>query len=129
MIVIDASVLVTVLIGNEQAAETLRRRLLRWALAAPSLVDLEVVSVLRRKRLQGRLDEHRAGQAVVDLHALRLARTPERPLLRRVWELRHNLTPYDAAYVALAETLHVPLLTGDQRLAAAPGIRCEVELA
>lgn len=129
MIVVDASVLATVLIGDEQAAETLRRRLLRRPLAAPSLVDLEVVSVLRRKRVQGRLDEHRAGQAVVDLHALPLARAPERPLLQRVWELRHNLTPYDAAYVALAETLHVPLLTGDQRLAAAPGIRCEVELA
>jgi predicted nucleic acid-binding protein len=129
VIVVDASVLATVLIGDEQAAETLRRRLLRRALAAPSLVDLEVVSVLRRKRVQGRLDEHRAGQAVVDLHALPLARAPERPLLQRVWELRHNLTSYDAAYVALAETLRVPLLTGDQRLAAAPGIRCEVELA
>jgi len=129
VIVVDASVLATVPIGDEQAAETLRRRLLRRALAAPSLVDLEVVSVLRRKRVQGRLDEHRAGHAVVDLHALPLARAPERPLLQRVWELRHNLTSYDAAYVALAETLRVPLLTGDQRLAAAPGIRCEVELA
>lgn len=63
-----------------------------------------------------------------DLSMIRIERSPHLPLLARCWELRHNLTVYDASYVALAELLGAPLLTGDARLAAAPGIRCDVEL-
>ena len=65
---------------------------------------------------------------MADLIELPLQRAPHRPLLRRCWELRHNLTSYDACYVALAEALDVPLLTADERLAGAPGLRCTVEL-
>jgi len=65
---------------------------------------------------------------MADLIDLPLRRASHRPLLRRCWQLRHNLTSYDACYVALAETLDVPLLTADGRLADAPGLRCAVEL-
>ncbi len=74
------------------------------------------------------MDERRASLAFDDLDALRLARAPHAPLLRRCWELRHNLTTYDAAYVALAELLGAVLVTGDARLSSAPGARCAVEV-
>lgn len=76
----------------------------------------------------GRLDARRAELALVDLMDLPLERAPHRPLLPRCWELRQNLTPYDASYVALAEALEAVLITADARLAAAPGIRCEVSV-
>jgi predicted nucleic acid-binding protein len=66
---------------------------------------------------------------VLDLRALPIERVPHTALLERAWALRHNLTPYDAAYVALAEALGAPLLTADRRLARASGPRCAVELA
>ncbi len=69
-----------------------------------------------------------ADLAVADLSELLIRRYPHRALLPRIWELRHNLTPYDAAYAALAEVLGAPLLTADAKLAGAPGLRCEVEL-
>ncbi len=97
-------------------------------LAAPALVDLEVVSVLRRASRGGSLEERRAGQALADLLVLPLRRGPHGPLLARIWELRDNLTAYAAAYVAMAEALEAPLLTADARLPHATGIRCEVEL-
>ncbi len=66
--------------------------------------------------------------ALTDLADLPMARVSHRPLLRRCWELRDNLTVYDAAYVALAESLDATLVTADARLARAPGVRCAVEL-
>lgn len=106
-----------------------RARLARdSALHAPHLVDLEVLSVLRRQAGAGLLDKRRAGFALQDLMELPLTRYPHIPFARRVWELRGNLTPYDAAYVALAETLGCPLVTADARLARAPGIPCDVEV-
>ncbi len=95
---------------------------------APEIVDLEVVSVVRRALSLGHLDLRRAAFALDDLARLALRRVAHVPLLHRVWELRDNLTPYDAAYVALAEVLHAPLLTADGRLARAPGLLCSVEL-
>ena len=97
------------------------------ALHAPHLVDLEVLSVLRRQAA-GLLDARRAGFALDDLVDLPLVRYPHAGFARRVWELRGNLTPYDAAYVALAEALGCPLVTADARLARAPGTRCDVEV-
>ena len=77
----------------------------------------------------GQLDERRVRLALTDLAALPIRRAPHRPLLARCWELRDNVTVYDAAYVALAELLDVVLLTADARLASAPpGTRCEFEL-
>lgn len=98
------------------------------ALHAPYLVDLEVLSVLRRQAGAGLLDARRASFALQDLLDLPMTRYPHAPFARRVWELRSNLTPYDAAYVALTETLGCLLVTADARLAGAPGIRCDVEV-
>jgi predicted nucleic acid-binding protein len=84
--------------------------------------------VLRRQLAAGALDARRAGLALDDLAALPARRAPHRPLLARCWELRDNLTIYDAAYVALAEAMHATLLTADRRLARAPGPRCPIEV-
>ena len=84
--------------------------------------------MLRRQVQGGEVDIRRAALALADLAALPLRRAPYRPLLARCWELRDNLTVYDASYVALAEALDVTLLTGDRRLARAPGPRCRIEM-
>ena len=97
-------------------------------LVAPELIDLEVLSVLRRSVANGAMTARRGQEAMADLIDLPIRRTSHRPLLRRCWELRHNFTSYDACYVALAETLGATLLTADNRLAHAPGLRCAVEL-
>ncbi len=106
----------------------MRDRLRGERLVAPHLIDLEVTSAWRRLAAAGDLDERRAQLALDDLRALRLERVSHTPLLPRCWELRDNLTVYDAAYVALAEALEATLLTGDRRLARAAGTRCEMEL-
>ena len=127
MIVVDASV-VAVALGDDGAdGERARDRLTDYALAAPELIDLEAVSVWRRHVAAKLMTARRAALAVSDLENLPLRRSPHRPLLHRIWELRHSVTPYDAAYVALAETLDVVLVTADARLARASGIRCEIE--
>ena len=128
MIVVDASVLATALADDGSDGDRARSRLAGETIASPELVDLEVTSVLRRAALDGRLEARRSGQALDDLAALPLRRAPHLPLLPRIWELRANVTVYDAAYVALAEALGIALLTADRRLAAAPGVRCDVEL-
>lgn len=126
MLVVDASVLVVALVDHGAAGDQARAALQGTPLTAPELIDLEVTSVLRRQTASGRLDLRRAELALTDLYDLPLERAAHRPLLPRCWELRHNLTPYDASYVALAEALDAVLLTADERLAAAPGIRCTV---
>ena len=128
MLVVDASVLATALADDGADGDTARGRLRGEDLAAPELIDLEVVSVLRRQLSAGRLDARRARLALDDLLELPIQRVPHRPLLRRCWELRDNLTVYDAAYVALAEALGAPLVTADARLSKAPGVRCAVEV-
>ena len=82
----------------------------------------------RRASCARLLGARRARQALVDLAALPLERAPHQPLMSRIWELRDDLTPDDAAYIALAEALAKPLVTADRRLARAPGARCEIEL-
>jgi predicted nucleic acid-binding protein len=128
VIVVDASVLAPALLDDDARGDRLRARLVDEALAAPELIDLEVVTVCRRRSRAGRLSARRADVALADLAALPLERAPHGPLMHRIWNLRHNLTAYDASYVALAEALDTILLTGDERLARAAGIRCEVEL-
>jgi len=128
VIVADASVLVTALGDDGPDGDLARARLKGERLSAPEIVDLEVTSVLRRQLRSGDIDLRRAGLALADLAALPLRRAPHKPLLARCWELRDNLTPYDAAYVALAEALEVSLLTGDERLARSPGPRCRIEV-
>lgn len=128
MIVVDASVIVTGLADDGPDGDRVRMRLRGERLVAPHVIDLEVASVWRRLVAAGELDERRAALAFADLGALRLERAPHASLLGRCWELRHNLTVYDAAYVALAESTETNLLTGDSRLARSPGIRCHVEV-
>lgn len=128
MIVVDASVVVTALADDGPDGDRVRARLRGERLAAPEVLDLEVTSVLRRLAGTGSLAERRAVLALDDLRSLRIARAPHVRLLARCWELRHNLTVYDAAYVALAELTSSTLLTGDTRLATAPGKLCTVEV-
>lgn len=128
MIVVDASVLAPALADDGADGDRARLRLRGEQLVAPELVDLEVLSTLRRAVRAGRLDERRSGQALDDLAALPLRRVPHLPLLARAWELRDNLTAYDAAYVALAESLRALLLTADGGIEKASGVRCDVEV-
>ena len=128
VIVVDASVVVVALADDARDGDFTRARLRGERLSAPELVDLEVASVLRRQVLRGEIDARRVGLALDDLAMLPLERAPHQPLIRRCWQLRENVTIYDAAYVALAEALGVTLLTGDRRLAAATGPECHIEL-
>jgi len=128
VIVVDASVLAPALADDGGDGDRARSRLRGERLVAPALVDLEILSVVRRAARSGQLTERRARQALDDLAALPLRRAPHLPLVARVWELRHNLTPYDAAYVALAEVIGAALLTADASLSRAPGIGCDMVL-
>jgi predicted nucleic acid-binding protein len=128
VIVVDASVLAPALADDGADGDRARLRLRGEQIVAPELVDLEVLSTLRRAVRAGRLDERRSGQALDDLAALPLRRVPHLPLLARAWELRDNLTAYDAAYVALAESLRALLLTADGGIGKASGVRCDVEV-
>jgi predicted nucleic acid-binding protein len=129
VIVVDASALLEALLRTP-AADAVERRLFdaRQTLHAPHLLDVEVAQVIRRYTTAGAIDAERGRAALADLADLPLHRYPHDFLLQRVWELRNNLTAYDAVYVALAEALDAPLLTRDQRLAAAPGHHAKVEL-
>ena len=130
MIVLDASSAVAVLLNLGPSAARIRERMDRTdeGLHVPHLFEVEVMNVLRRYALNGSLSTERARLALKRLFDMRITRYPHTALLSRIWELKDNITAYDAAYVALAETLDAPLLTTDRRLAQAPGIRAEVEL-
>lgn len=128
MLVIDASVLAVALMDDGPDGDVVRRRLRGESLAAPGLIDLEVVSVWRGLARGGHLDPRRVTLALDDLRDMPVQRVEHTPLLARCWELRDNLTAYDAAYVSLAEVLRVPLLTGDKRLSRASGPRCAIEV-
>lgn len=129
MIVVDASILANAVGDDGQAGRAARARLLAAADAsAPDLVDVETVSVLRKRWLAGDLTARRFRSAIDDLLALPLVRVPTGPLMPRAYELRANVTAYDAAYIALAEGLACTLITADARLAKAPGIHCTVEV-
>ena len=128
MIVVDAGALALALVDDGPDGERSRQRLAGEPLAAPELIDLEVVSVIRRLLARDAMATRRADQAVDDLVDLPMTRASHAPLVRRCLDLRENLTPYDAAYVAVAEALDVPLVTADPRLARAPGPRCTIEV-
>jgi predicted nucleic acid-binding protein len=129
VIVVDASAVLEVLLATP-AGRRIEERLFAAGetLHAPGVIDLEVAQVLRRFARAGDLSAERGAQALDDLLDLPLARYPHEPLLGRVWELRANVTAYDAAYLALAEALGAPLVTRDARLASAPGHSAEVEV-
>jgi predicted nucleic acid-binding protein len=129
VIVLDASALLEVLLATEAAPRVAERIFVSGeTLHAPHLIDLEIALVLRRYSAAGDLSARRGQEALQDLLDLPLNRYPHDVLLPRVWELRHNLTAYDAAYVALAEGLQAPLVTRDARRASLRGHRARVEL-
>jgi predicted nucleic acid-binding protein len=129
VIVLDASAAIDWLLQTA-AGQRIEQRIYSHheSLHAPHLIDLEFGQVLRRLVREGSLSALRADQAIEDLLDLRLNRYPHIVLLPRIWELRHNLTAYDATYVALAEKLGAILLSRDGRLASASGHTAHVEL-
>jgi predicted nucleic acid-binding protein len=128
MIVLDASAAVDWLLQTS-AGQSIEERIYsrKESLHAPQLLDLEVTQVLSRLALQGVVSAHRADEAVSDLLDLRITRYPDLLLLPRIWQLRHNFSAYDAAYIVLAEKLGAALVTRDARLASAPGHGAHVE--
>jgi predicted nucleic acid-binding protein len=129
VIVVDASAVLEALLRSA-AAKAVEERLFAsgQTLHAPHLIDVEIAQVVRRYAVNGEIDHERGRAALADLADFPLRRYPHDFLLPRIWDLRNNLTAYDAAYVALAEALDAPLLTRDRRLAAAVGHRARIEL-
>lgn len=129
MIIVDASAAIEVLL-NTPAGARIAERLFGpgETLHAPHLLDIEVAQVLRRYALAGHLEAARGVEALEDLADLPLIRYPHDLFLPRIWELRHNVTAYDAVYLALAEALAAPLLTCDKALASAPAHGARIEL-
>lgn len=124
--VVDASIVHPATLHPRGPA--MRALLAAPSLSAPELVVLEVAGALRNRVMRKEVNVDDAHEALDRLQRLPIVRHPLMPLLSRVWELRANLTPYDAAYVALAERLKAPLLTADAGIAGAPGLRCKVRL-
>jgi predicted nucleic acid-binding protein len=126
--VVDCSIVIR-LLANLDGDDLLRQRLAR-AVHAPTLIDAEVSSVVRGLTITTKpnvqITAERALQMLTDYAGLRIVRHPMQPLQRRVFELKHNLTAYDAMYVALAEALDIPLLTDDGKFAATPGHRADI---
>lgn len=128
VLVVDASVIAPALADGGTDGDICREKLKGQALAAPDLLRVEVMSVIRRQAATGTVTARQANNAIDDLVGLPILVYPSAPLLHRCWELRANVTSYDASYVALAEALGCILLTADSRLANAPGPRCQFNL-
>ena len=127
MIVVDASTIALALLDDGPLGEKSRTVLsddTEWV--APAHLITEVASVIRGHTLGSKLSTERAVDAIAALAEMTISLSDCQNLLTRIWELRHNLTAYDGAYVALAESLHVPLITADTRLANSPGITCTI---
>ena len=129
MIVLDASAAIDWLLHTPAGIKVDQRIYARSeSVHVPHVLDLEVAQVLRRFVRDGSLSSGRADAALQDLMDMRVTRYPHWRLLPRIWQLRHNLTAYDGAYIALAELLNAPLITRDRRLPSAASHHAQVEL-
>jgi predicted nucleic acid-binding protein len=127
VIIVDTSAMVEFLTGDDERAEHVREATeAAQVLAAPHGIDLECASSLRGLVRGGKLERSRADYALEVLQQLAMTRYEHTWYLARIWELRENMWPYDAAYAALAEALRVPLLTVDKKFEATPGLKCEI---
>lgn len=126
MIVLDTSAMVELLLVRDEIGLRVRQAVSDTAVAAPYAIDLECASVLRGLSLGGKVPGDVAESAIDLLDRTNLRRFDHAPLMRRIWELRHNMWPYDAVFAALAEYLNVPLVTLDKKFEGVPGIRCEI---
>ena len=130
MLVLDASAALAAFLGTGTSALAVRARIEApdESVHAPHLLDVEMLHALRGLALRGAVSPSRSEEIREDFASLRWSRYSHEAFLDRIWELKNNLTAYDAAYVALAETLDAPLVTTDARLARASGLRAEVEV-
>jgi predicted nucleic acid-binding protein len=128
MLVVDSSAVLAALVARPPMAQLLDRLNEDPDLHAPHLIDVEILHALRRLVARKSLSEDRAADVLRDFVELSIVRYPHLPLMIRIWELRQNLTAYDATFVGLAELLDAPLLTCDSRLASAPGHDARIEL-
>lgn len=128
VLVVDTSAVLEVLVARRLPDGLVERLAEDGDLHAPHLIDVEMLHALRRLNANNELTDDRAADARMDFRELRLVRYPHLELADRIWELRHNLTAYDATFVALAELLEAPLVTCDGRLNAASGHAARIEL-
>jgi predicted nucleic acid-binding protein len=126
VIVLDTSAMVELLVGRDATAEEIRSLAVGQRLAAPHAIDLECASTLRGLVNGRKLPADEAERALELLAKMNVKRYGHAALLPRIWQLRNNMWPYDAAYVALAESLSAPVVTIDAKIEKVPGIRCEV---
>jgi predicted nucleic acid-binding protein len=128
VIVVDTSAIIGVLAGQPRVPRLANRLISDSDLHAPHLLDVEFQHALRRLVIAGTISDERAADVRMDFADLTIIRYPHGSLADRMWELRHNVTAYDAAFLALAEALDAPLVTCDARLARAPGHAASVEV-
>ena len=128
MIVVDTSAIISVLAGQPRVARLVDRVINDGDLHAPHLIDVEFQHALRRLVVAAAISDDRAADARMDFADLTIVRYPHVSLADRMWELRHNVTASDAAFLALAEALGAPLVTCDARLARASGHAASVEV-
>jgi predicted nucleic acid-binding protein len=126
-LVCDASAVVTALLDSGATGTWMASRFVGAALFAPALMQFECSNIIRRHEMSGLISADYAAQAHLDLLELAVELWPYEALAERIWQLRANLTSYDAGYVALAETIDAPLVTLDRRIRRAPGISCTVD--
>jgi predicted nucleic acid-binding protein len=129
VIVVDSSVILEVLLRTK-SSQTIEKKIFSrgQTLHAPHLIDIEIAQVIRRYTSAGEITPERGSQAIEDLMDFRISRYSHDILLPRIWDLRKNMTAYDAAYVALAEIMDSPLLTRDAKLARSPGSNAKIQL-
>jgi predicted nucleic acid-binding protein len=128
VLVVDTSAILEALAARDPAPGLVERLAGDGDLQAPHLIDVELLHALRGMRMRDEISDERAADARGDFADMAIVRYPHTPLSDRMWELRHNLSCYDAAFVALAEILATPLVTCDARVATASGHHANVEL-